>query len=379
MMGGGFSATAADQRGSYEYGAEPVESSSRETSRQSLGWIGKTLDLPAKIVNLESHFQICCLLGTGMLGRVRLVQHKKLKKYYALKTMQKAEIMEQNMLRHVENEREALQKVSKLQHPFIIKYFGSFQTPQHVHLLLEYVPGGELLHRLHQVGTFTNDEAKFYATELVVFIEFCRSHRYIYRDLKPENVLLDAQGHVKVVDLGFIRGVSDLNERCTTSVGTAQYLAPEQLTQSRERRSYTSAVDWWALACMIFEMVNGKTPFVVGEHDTAFEIYTRIIQGKIQWPRGMQSSLKDLLKQMLHPDLDKRLCDVEGIKQHAWFANVSWQDVRCGEIQPPFVPTISCEGDHSNFDHATSLKHEDDEDFSSKGGPALHTFEFRNF
>lgn len=344
-----------------------------------LAWIGKTLDLPPKPFAVDAHFELGVVLGTGMLGCVRLVQHKKTKKYYALKSMKKSDVIKENMARHIENERDAFVKLTKLQHPFLAKYFGSLQSPAHVHLFLEYVPGGELLRHLHRQPQhrFSIEEAKFYATELVTFVTFMHTQNVMYRDLKPENVLLDAEGHIKVIDLGFVRSFVDLNERCLTSVGTPQYLAPEQLTQSREKRGYTSIVDWWALACMIFEMVSGRTPFNGGskESDSPFEVYTRIVQGKIQWPRVIPSSLKDLLQCMLSPDITVRLCDPGLIQQHVWFKNVDWTEVPRKEIDPPIRPMISeSEGDHSNFD---SDVRKDKETFGvGKGTPMP---EFHNF
>ncbi|DBA02155.1 TPA: hypothetical protein N0F65_004790 [Lagenidium giganteum] len=374
-MGSGFSVTlGASPAGSvYRYGHVGSATSTVEATRNGPTWIGKTLDMPPKPFSLENYFTLSSVLGTGMLGKVRLVQHKKSKKFFALKSMRKKDVLDQNMLRHLESERLAMTTLTKLRHPFMAVYFGSFQTSTHVHFLLEYVPGGELFRRLHQVGHFSNDEAMFYATELLLFIDFCHQHNYMYRDLKPENILLDARGHIRVVDFGFVKSFEDPEERCTTSVGTPQYLAPEQLTQSKDKRNYTRIVDWWAFACVVFEMVAGKTPFYHSKNDSTFELYTRIVKGQISWPHGMHVNLKDLLKKMLNPDVSKRLCDPLGIKQHAWFQQVDWDEVYHSDIEPPYVPRVLAEGDRSCFDEYPES--------SEEVKPSRDNFEreFRNF
>ncbi|GLD96501.1 hypothetical protein PINS_up005184 [Pythium insidiosum] len=388
-MGGGLSKGAHRGRG-YRYGVgfgdhhrhEPQDADlhDSDTDRsRPVAWIGQSLELPPKPFNLATHFRLQCVLGTGMLGRVRLVQHLKSRQFFALKSMKKADVVAHDMLRHVDAERQAFQRLTKLQHPFLAKFFGSFQTPNHVHLVLEYVPGGELFRRLHDVGRFSNDETKFYATELVAFVESCHLQRYMYRDLKPENVLLDADGHIKVVDLGFVRRFEQRSERCCTDVGTPQYLAPEQLTQSRDKRHYTCVVDWWALACMMFEMMAGQTPFALDKHDSPFELYTRILQGKIQWPRGMPSTLRDLLRRMLEPELSARLCDAEQIKAHTWFSDVDWQEVRHRDVPPPFRPRLVAEGDHSHFEDIVDAHANELENGNGKGATDAFALEFRNF
>lgn len=348
-------------------------SSSRSLLIQASAWVGKTLELPPKPFSLDNYFQLYAVVGTGMLGKVRLVQHRKSRKYYALKTLKKKDVLARKMLVQLEREREALVHLSKLRHPFMVRYFGSLQTSCHVHLLMEYAPGGELFRRLHAVGRFSNDEAKFYAVELLVFVEFCHAHGYMYRDLKPENVMLDANGHIKVVDFGFVKKLASPDDRASTCVGTSQYLAPEQLTSSVELRSYTKAVDWWAWACVVYELVNGQTPFFRHKDDSPFELYTRIVQGQVPWPSRMQPALKDLLRRMLAPNMAKRLSDVEDIKSHAWFAAVDWVEVAQCELLPPYAPPVRREGDHSNFDEYPDSAEE------TKSPGSTFAREFHNF
>lgn len=385
LMGSGSSLYAGSSSSSYRFGQaardngddnssyEGGERVSRKQQR-TLEWIGKTLEMPPKPFSLDNYFQSHTVVGTGMLGRVRLVQHRKTKKFYALKSLKKKDIVARKMLQQLEAERAALLALTKLHHPFMARYFGSLQTSYHVHFLVEYVPGGELFRRLHQVGgRFHNDEAKFYAAELLLFLEFCHANGFMYRDLKPENVMLDGAGHIKVIDFGFVKKIASADDRTSTTVGTSQYLAPEQLTNMQEKRSYTKAVDWWAWACVVYEMVNGHTPFFRRKDDSPFELYTRIVKGQVSWPSRMNQSLKDLLRKMLVPDPAKRLSDAEEIKQHPWFAQVDWLEVMQCELQPPHTPALRVEGDYSNFD-AYPISAEE-----TQSPMTTYANEFRNF
>jgi serine/threonine protein kinase len=336
-------------------------------------WIGTSLEMPPKPFSLENYFELQAVVGTGMLGKVRLAEFRRTKKCYAIKSMRKRDVVGHKMVRQVEREREALVRLTSLRQPFTARFFGSLQTSVHVHLIMEFVPGGELFRRLHQVGHFTNDEAKFYAAELLVFLETLHANGFMYRDLKPENILVDAEGHVRVVDMGFVKKIGTLDERTGSSVGTPQYLAPEQLTPSREKRSYTSAVDWWAFACVLYEMVNGSPPFAQGRQDSPFELYNRILECKVSYPRRMHPSLKELLRKMLAPDAGKRLSDVRAIKHHAWFDDVDWDQVARREVPVPFVPPLRRAGDVSNFDEYPNS-------FSEPKSPDnTFTAEFKNF
>lgn len=375
-MGSGSSllSSPSSVSSSYRFGhAQSDDDGSSTPPTVSLAWIGTSLELPPKPFSLTNYFQSHAVVGTGMLGKVQLVQHRKSSKFYALKSLQKKDVVARKMLGQLEAERTALLALTKLHHPFMARYFGSCQTSYHVHLLLEYVPGGELFRRLHEVGRFSNDEAKFYAAELVLFLEFCHANGFMYRDLKPENILLDSAGHVKVIDFGFVKKIASADARASTSVGTSQYIAPEVLTSSDDKRGYTRAVDWWAWACVVYELVNGHTPFFRGKDDSPFELYTRIVKGHVAWPSRMDASLKDLLRKMLIPDAAKRLSDVEPIKQHPWFGNVDWFEIAQRDLASPHTPALRVEGDHSNFDSYPNSAEE------IKSPTSTYANEFRNF
>ncbi|ETV87819.1 AGC/PKA protein kinase, variant 1 [Aphanomyces astaci] len=306
---------------------------------------------------LNLDFDVKTLIGTGMLGHVYVAQYKGSRQYFAIKSMWKADVVDRNMLKHVQCEKQTMES---LRHPFLIKCYAKFQTSDQLHFVLEYVPGGDLFKWLHEFHRFYDHEAKFFAAELVLVLEFMHREGYIYRDLKPENIVLDAHGHIRVIDCGFAKyvGNPEDNGRCTTSVGTPQYLAPEQLR--KKDRSYTQAVDWWAFGCVVFELLMGRTPFYRSPSDTPYELYTRVVQGKLTFGDRFTPHAKDLIRQLLQPDLAKRLVDPVKIKRHAWFGDVDWQMVEALRIQAPIHPPLRMAGDTGNFtplDKATKATH----------------------
>lgn len=192
-------------------------------------------------------FDIKQTVGTGSFARVHLAQNKTDKKYYAIKAINKKDLMSHRQVEHAQNERHILGSVS---HPFIVKLWGTFQTESHVFLVMDYVPGGELFRRLRNHKGFPEEEAKFYAAEVMLALDYLHLQNIAYRDLKPENILIDCNGHIKLTDFGFAKIVKDMT---WTVCGTPDYLAPEIIRS----QGYTKAVDWWSLGVLIYEMLAG--------------------------------------------------------------------------------------------------------------------------
>ncbi|KAJ3271761.1 hypothetical protein HDV01_006369 [Terramyces sp. JEL0728] len=215
---------------------------------------------------------------------------------------------------------------------------------KNVYLLLEFVIGGEMFSHLRRAGRFSNEMTKFYASEITLALVYLHNMDIIYRDLKPENLLLDHQGHIKIADFGFAKIVPD---RTWTLCGTPEYLAPEII----QSRGHGKAVDWWALGILIFEMLAGYPPFF---DDNPFGIYEKILAGKIVFPPHFHADARDLIKRFLTADLTNRLGNLSGgsedVKNHRWFAGVNWQDVLDRKIQAPIVPVWSGHGDPRNFE-----------------------------
>jgi serine/threonine protein kinase len=166
-------------------------------------------------------FELHETLGTGTFGRVRLVKHKKTDQYYAMKILKKQTIIRLKQVEHISNERELLLLVTS---PFCVTLYKTFQDDIKLYMILEYIPGGELFTHIRKAGKFPNDVAKFYTAELVCALEALHANEIVYRDLKPENVLLDGKGHVKLTDFGFAKQIKD-KATLWTLCGTPEYLA----------------------------------------------------------------------------------------------------------------------------------------------------------
>ena len=212
------------------------------------------MPLPYPSISLND-FELLDTLGTGSFGRVRLVKFGAAKagdtQYYALKILKKSEVIYLKQVEHVKTEKKLLETIT---HPFIVNLMGAFQDPQNLYLMMEYIIGGEFFSHLRKAGRFPNDTSKFYAAQITLVFEYLHGLMILYRDLKPENLLLDKNGHCKVTDFGFAKRVE---YRTWTLCGTPEYLAPEIILS----KGHGKAVDWWALGILMYEMLAGYPPF----------------------------------------------------------------------------------------------------------------------
>ena len=280
-------------------------------------------------------------LGTGSFGRVRLCKLKGSSDYYAIKCLKKREIIKMKQVQHIIAEKNILMEVS---HPFIVNLLCSFQDEKKLYLVLEFVLGGEMFTHLRRAGRFPNDVAKFYHAELVLAFEYLQSKDIIYRDLKPENLLLDYKGHVKITDFGFAKKVP---ERTFTLCGTPDYLAPEVI----QSKGHGKAVDWWTMGILLYEFIAGYPPFY---DDTPFRIYEKILEGKIKFPNWFDSRAKDLVKGLLMTDHTKRLGTLRNgvaeIKGHPYFHGANWEKLYNRHYPAPIPVKAKNPGDTSNFE-----------------------------
>jgi serine/threonine protein kinase len=277
------------------------------------------------------------------MGTVRIANVTGKKCFFALKAVRKDFISRRNDERHLKNERELM---LQLNNPFCIKLFRTMQDMNHVYFLMELAVGGELFRRLSKKASFPPQVAKFYVCEIFSAIEHVQSLGYVYRDLKPENVLLDEDGHCKLVDFGFST-MPDGNGVVKTLCGTPAYLSPEQL-EGKFTNGYKSIVDWWSLGILVYELLTGRTPFCNNHSESSYEIYLRIMKNNISFPRGFDDTSKDLVKQLCHPDVTKRLVDPGLIAAHSYFT-VPWPAVHARKLIPPYVPRITDENDRDHY------------------------------
>ncbi|VEN46442.1 unnamed protein product, partial [Callosobruchus maculatus] len=239
-------------------------------------------------------FHMIKTIGTGTFGRVLLCRNKDTGKHGAMKVLCLADVIRLKQVEHVKNEKHVLQEI---RHPFIVNLLWSDRDDICIYMLFEYVCGGELFSYLRNAGRFSTSTGNFYSAEIVSALDYLHSKNIVYRDLKPENLLLDSEGHLKITDFGFAKKLTD---RTWTLCGTPEYLAPEII----QSKGHNKAVDWWALGVLIYEMLVGYPPFY---DDNPFGIYEKILSGKIEWPKHLDPIAKDLIKKLLVHDRTKRL------------------------------------------------------------------------
>lgn len=264
-------------------------------------------------------------IGTGTFGRVLLVRHRgsSTQNHFAMKVMPKKEIVRLRQVEHVNAERYIL---SRVHHPFVVDLFATFQDSLNVYMLMSYVPGGELFTHLRRAQRFTPDVTRFYLATIILALRYLHSFNIVYRDLKPENLLLDSRGYLRLTDFGFAKIVDD---RTWTLCGTPEYLAPEIIQSD----GHGKAADWWACGILCYEMLVGYPPFF---DESPYGIYEKILSGQIHWPRSIDPLSKSLVKAFLNPDRTQRLGNMIGgpqdILDHPWFRGVDWGALERREI-----------------------------------------------
>ena len=338
------------------YRAEPAtESPGVRTRRASLssvwsqGWGGAstTTGTTEQPTYAPSDFDFLRILGRGSYGCVCKVREKSTGQIYACKILQKAALVEEDQVPNLYRERSILLQV---RHPYIVRLHAAFQTKARLLLLFDFLSGGELWFHLsvrRKDGLFTSfgeDRSLFYFAEVALALGYLHSMSIIHRDLKLENLVLDAEGHVVLTDFGFAKAV-DATVASTTQCGTLPYMAPEVLS----KQGYSKEVDWWSLGVVTFIMMTGYYPYWVSKENGSLDTAaTRelIVNGRpIQtggFPEGAQLSdaSEDLCCRLLRKDATNRLSSVEDVTPHRAFTEraFDWNACRERRVPPPFVP-----------------------------------------
>ena len=254
--------------------------------------------------------------------------------------MHKGQILGLAQLEHVTNEKRLL---AMCDHPFLIKLAATYQDASHVYMLLELSLGGELFTLLRKQVCFDEPTARFYAANVCAAFEYLHDRKIVYRDLKPENLLLDELGYLKVVDFGFAKVLTD---RTWTLCGTPDYLAPEIITN----QGHGLSVDWWTFGVLLYELLVGEPPFVA---DDPMETYQNIQRGEVEYPPTMAASPADLISRLLIR-ASERLGNLRrgdrDVGDHAFFSSVDFNALEARQIPAPHVPPISDPLDTSNFE-----------------------------
>ncbi|XP_028758530.1 phototropin-2 isoform X1 [Neltuma alba] len=332
----------------------------RPHKKESSSWLAiQKLTASGEKIGLH-HFKPIRPLGCGDTGSVHLVELQGAGELYAMKAMEKSVLLDRNKVHRACIEREI---ISLLDHPFLPSLYTSFQTSTHVCLITDFCPGGELFALLDKqpMKIFKEESARFYAAEVVIGLEYLHCLGIIYRDLKPENILLQKDGHIVLTDfdLSFMTPckpqivkhppprrrsrsqppptfVAEPTAQSNSFVGTEEYIAPEIITGS----GHSSAIDWWALGILLYEMLYGRTPFRGKNRQKTF---ANILHKDLTFPSSIPASLaaRQLINALLQRDPANRLGSSTGaneIKQHPFFRGISWPLIRCMDPPPLEAP-----------------------------------------
>lgn len=275
----------------------------------------------------ESDFEIIRKVGEGAFAQVYQARRKSDGQMVAIKEVHQEAIESEEMMRAVVAEMRILAAIN---HPFIVKFHGSYSSKRNFNFVMDFLAGGELFFHLEQVERFSEPQVQFYAAEIALALSHLHSVKIIYRDLKPENCVLDKDGHVVITDFGLAKAnvTSDANTLC----GTAEYLAPEFL----RGEPHNKAVDWWSLGILIYEMLTGELPFTSDDKDKLWE-YILVKPLNLENPL-LSAKAKALLKRLLDRDADSRLQTLEDLMKQEFFAGLDWDAVMKKKITPPIKP-----------------------------------------
>ncbi|KAK6106474.1 Protein kinase domain family protein [Brugia pahangi] len=296
-----------------------------------------------------SDFQLIKVIGRGAYGEVQLVRHTISRNVYAMKLLNKNEMVRRADSAFFWEERDIMAHAHS---EWIVRLHYAFQDTQFLYMVMEYMPGGDLVNLMTSYDV-SEKWARFYAAELVMALDTLHGMGYIHRDVKPDNMLISKSGHVKLADFGTcLRMGPNGLVKCTTAVGTPDYISPEVLELQGTEGVYGREVDWWAVGIFVYEMLVGETPFYA---DSLMGTYTRIRNHatELNFPEDVEMSenAKNLVRAFLSVS-EKRLGKdgVESIKQHPFFQNDEWNFETIRKAVPPVIPELKGDDDASHFD-----------------------------
>lgn len=270
------------------------------------------------------------VVGKGNFGTVSLVAHKNRKAHYALKAVARWKITSFELYEPIMREKNVM---DLLDHMFILKSIKTFKDQTHLYFLTEYVRGMDLFDVLRKIGLVTDNDARFYIASMILILEHLHDRNIVYRDLKPENLVIDESGFVKLIDFGTAKIIQG---RTFTVVGTPHYMSPEIIIG----KGYDFLTDYWTLGVILYEFVCGVLPF--GDNlRSPYEVYEAIIQGRIQFPRHIKQPFSSqlIIEQLLSKHPASRIAgSVERLKRHRWFRGFSWEKLSNKDMKTPYVP-----------------------------------------
>ncbi|XP_061586635.1 serine/threonine-protein kinase N2-like [Cololabis saira] len=304
-------------------------------------------DQPVSALKMQmDDFEYISVLGRGHFGKVLLAEFKKTGKLYAIKALKKRDIVTRDEVESLMSEKRIFEMINASRHPFLVNLHGCFQTSDHVCFVMEYLPGGDLMIHIHN-DVFTEAQTRFYSACVLLGLEFLHLNKIIYRDLKLDNLLMDADGYVKITDFGLCKEGMGHGDRTSTFCGTPEFLAPEVLTDD----NYTRAVDWWGMGVLIYEMLVGESPFP-GEDEE--EVFDSIVNDDVQYPASLPPDAVIIIQKLLKKNPEKRLGagerDANEVKGEKFYESIDWEALLAKKMKPPFLPSVKQSTDVSNFD-----------------------------
>jgi len=255
-------------------------------------------------------------------------------------------IMKKSLVKHKKEIEHTLAEravMMKLNHPFLMKLYYTYQTTDKLFYIMDYVNGGELFFHLEREGHFSVERTRFYIAELLLALEYLHENGVVYRDIKTENILLNADGHIVLTDFGLSKELST-SARTSTLCGTPVYLPPEMLL----KQEYGKAVDFWSLGILLYEMLVGDVPFY---HDNVQKMFRKIVQEEVTIPPEYAgSTVAELIQKLLKKNPQERLTNFGDMKKQPFFAEINRDKLYRKELIPPYVPLVQSIDDTSNFD-----------------------------
>ena len=271
-------------------------------------------------------------IGKGNYGSVSLVMNIKTKFPYAIKAISKYHIQIENLFENIELEKNILLKID---HPFIAKLVKCLKDDKNIFFLLEYIKGKELFDVIRDIGFLNKEQTNSYIASMMLAIQYLHERKIIYRDIKPENIIIEKNGYLKLIDFGTAKEIED---RTKTISGTPHYMAPEIITGG----GYSFQVDFWSISICMYEFMCGEVPFGEKEEDP-MEIYFEIINKNLTFPDKyiiITKEFKHLMKKMLDKNPSYRLSNYYSIKNHPWFRDFKWDELNNLNLKPPYLPVL---------------------------------------
>lgn len=358
------------------------ESSSCLTSTPIKG--SQNLSATTNVTGPNEHdYEILKLISNGAYGSVHLVKHKQTRQRFALKKINKNNLMLRNQIEQVFIERDIL---SFTDNPFVVSMYASFETRKHLCLVMEYVEGGDCASLLKNTGPLPSDMARLYFAEMVLAVEYLHSFGVVHRDLKPDNMLITALGHIKLTDFGLSKmglmsltthlyeGFVDINNEARQFsdkqiFGTPEYIAPEVIL----RQGYGKTIDYWSMGIILYEFLVGCVPFF-GE--TPEELFAHVVNDAIiefpaeeDWP--LEENAKDLISALLQQNPQDRLGSAgpQEVKEHLYLADLDWNSLL--RYKAEFIPRLENEEDTSYFDTRADRYNHEFDDTDTDDSPVL--------